>query len=291
MLVRLLHALDDLLARHAAGEFVGFRQQRTLARDFLDLAGERVVLQKPGDDLLGGEPFGDRHGVLHHLVFDDGVDHVGEAGALTELVFAGLEFAARLEHQHAADEHPGLIDHAFARQQVGNIADAEPARNIDHLVVAERSGRFEALLADVERATDGDRDHDQYCEDRIAGDHQRMPSPSGAARGGRHAFRLERGARTARGLAAGRWRDWHGARSARGSATLPAMRWIGTQAPAPAIATCKLTFDTLQFGDRSRAQSRWSGARLSPAAADSEIISSFRTLGRIMAKAWKRHGW
>ena len=197
-----------------------------------------------------------------------------------------LEFAARLEHQHAADEHPGLIDHAFARQQVGDIADAEPARNIDHLVVAQRSGRFEALLADVKRAADGDRDHDQHREDRIADDHQRMAHPSGAARGGRHAFRLERGARTARGLAAGRRRDWHGARSARGSATLPAMRWIGTHAPAPAIATCKLTFDTLQFGDRSRAQSRLSGARLSPAAADSEIISSFRTLGRIMAKAW-----
>src|ERR1019366_3843815 len=92
---------------------------------------------------------------------------------------------------------------------------------------------------------------------------------------------------TARQLAAGpRRRDWHGARFARRPATPDAMRWIGIHAPAPAIATCKLTFDTLQFGDRSRAQSRWSGARLSPAAADSEIISSFRTLGRIMAKAW-----
>ena len=86
--MRLLHALDHLLARHAAGEFVGLRQQRALARDFLDLAGEHVVLQQAGDDLLGGQPFGDGERVLHHLAFDDGVDHVGEARVLGELVFA-----------------------------------------------------------------------------------------------------------------------------------------------------------------------------------------------------------
>ena len=123
--MRLLHALDDLLARHAAGEFVGLRQQRAFARDFLDLAGQRVVLQKPGDDLLGGQPLGDGERVLHHLVFDDGIDHVGKAGVLGELIFAVLEIAARLEHEHAADEHLGLIDHAFAHQQIGNVADAE----------------------------------------------------------------------------------------------------------------------------------------------------------------------
>ena len=195
MPVRLLHALDDLLARHAAGKFVGLRQQRALARDFLDLAGQRVVLQKPGDDLFGGQPFGNGQRMLHHLVFDDGVDHVGKAGVLGELVFAELEVAARLEHQHAADEHPGLVDHAFALQQIGDIADAEPARNIDHLVLGQRSGRLEALLAEIERAADGDRDHDQHREDRVADDHQRMAHPLGAALGGRHAFRLERGAR------------------------------------------------------------------------------------------------
>jgi len=47
-----------ICARHAAGEFVGLRQQRALARDFLDLAGQRVVLQQLGDDLLGGQPSG-----------------------------------------------------------------------------------------------------------------------------------------------------------------------------------------------------------------------------------------
>ena len=42
--LRLLHALDHLLARRAAREPVGLRQQRALARDFLDVAGEGVVL-------------------------------------------------------------------------------------------------------------------------------------------------------------------------------------------------------------------------------------------------------
>ena len=207
---------------------------------------------------------------------------------LGELVFAVLEFAARLEHQHPADEHPGLIDHAFAHQQIGNIADAEPARNIDHLVFAKRSGRFEALLADVKRAADGDRDHDQHREDRIAGDHQRMAHPLRAALGGRHAFRLERGARAARRLAAGRRRRHrHGAGSARGCAR-PRRPCGGLEftRPLPLSATGKLTFDTLQFGDRLRAPSQSAGAPLAPAAAESEIISSFRTLGRIMAKAW-----
>ena len=115
--------------------------------------------KQAGDDLLGGQPLRDGERVLHHLAFDDGVDHVGEAGMLGELVFAVLEVAARLEHHHAADEHPGLIDHAFALQQFGDIADAEAARNIDHLVLGQRAGRLEALLAEIKRGADGDRDH------------------------------------------------------------------------------------------------------------------------------------
>ena len=78
--MRLLHALDDLLARHAASESVGFRQQRALARDFLDLPGEHFVLQQARNDLLGGQTLRDGEGVLHHLAFDDGFDHVGDAG-------------------------------------------------------------------------------------------------------------------------------------------------------------------------------------------------------------------
>src|SRR3974390_906653 len=133
--LRLLHPLDDLLARHTAGKFVGLRQQRALARNFLDLARELVVLQETSDDLLGRQPLRDGHGVLYHLVFNDDVDNVGKTGVLAELIFAGFKILARLERQHAADEYPRLIDHPFARQEIGDVAHAETVRDIDHLIL------------------------------------------------------------------------------------------------------------------------------------------------------------
>ena len=126
-LLRLLHALDHLLARDAAGEVVGVGQQRALARDFLDVAGQDVVLQEPRDDLLGGQTLRNGELVRHHAALDDGGDHVAQAGVRLELVFAGLEILARLEHQHAADKDPGLIDDAFAHQHVGDVAEC-PSR-------------------------------------------------------------------------------------------------------------------------------------------------------------------
>ena len=74
-----------------------------------------------------------------------------------ELIFAVLELAARLQHHDAADEHIGLIDHALAHQQVGNVLGAEPARDVDDLVLGQRPGRLEALLAEIERGADRDR--------------------------------------------------------------------------------------------------------------------------------------
>ena len=37
-------------------------------------------------------------------------------------VFAGLEFGARLQRKHAADERPAIVvDHAFTLQHIGNV--------------------------------------------------------------------------------------------------------------------------------------------------------------------------
>ena len=47
-----------------------------------------------------------------------------QAGMRLELIFAGLEILARLEHQHAADEDPGLVDDAFAVEHIGDVAHA-----------------------------------------------------------------------------------------------------------------------------------------------------------------------
>ena len=105
-LLGLLHALDHLLARGAARKFVGFRQQGAFARYFADGARKDIVVGKPADDLFGGQPFGNRDGMLHHLAFDDGADDVAQAGVLLKRIFAGLEFGARLQREHAADEGP-----------------------------------------------------------------------------------------------------------------------------------------------------------------------------------------
>jgi hypothetical protein len=65
--------------------------------------------------------------VRHHAAFDDGCDHVAQAGVRLELVFAGLEILTRLEREHAADKHPGLIDDAITNEDIGNVADAGTA--------------------------------------------------------------------------------------------------------------------------------------------------------------------
>ncbi len=49
----LLHALNDLLARHAPGELVRLGKKRAFARNFFDLARQPVVLQETRNDLFG----------------------------------------------------------------------------------------------------------------------------------------------------------------------------------------------------------------------------------------------
>ena len=55
------------------------------------LAREAVVGLQPFDDLLAGEPLGDRHLVGDRLALGDDVDHLPHAGRLRDQVVAGLE--------------------------------------------------------------------------------------------------------------------------------------------------------------------------------------------------------
>ena len=143
-LLGLLHALDHLLARGAAREFVGFRQQCAFARQFLQRAREQIVVGQPRHDLFGGQAFGNSDAVLHHLAFDDGGDDVAQAGMLLERIFARLEVGTRLQRKHAADEYPMIdVDHALALQRVGDVALAGALRNIDDLVFLQRTLRLQ----------------------------------------------------------------------------------------------------------------------------------------------------
>ena len=108
------------------------------------------------------------------LAVDNGRDHVAQAGMGSELIFARFQVLARLEHQHAADEHPGLVDDAFALQNIGNIADAGAVRNIDDLVGRQRARHLEALSAEEERGDANNREQHEQAEDGVADDDERV---------------------------------------------------------------------------------------------------------------------
>ena len=86
--------------------------------------------------------------MLDHLAFDDGANDIAQAGVLLKRVFAGLELRARLQRKNAADERPAIIiDHAFALQNIGNVGHSRARRNVDDLVVLQRSRGLELLFA------------------------------------------------------------------------------------------------------------------------------------------------
>ena len=133
------------------------------------------------DDLLRGQAFGNGDLMRHHPAFDYGRDHVAHAGVRLELILAGLETLARLEHEHAADEHPRLIDDAVAHQHIGDVADAGTARDIDDAVLTKRPRCIETLLAEYERDAGHDGHQHEKADDRVADDDERIPRAFGAA--------------------------------------------------------------------------------------------------------------
>ena len=209
-LLRLPHALDHLLARGAEREPVGFRQQGAFARHVADVAGERFILDQTLHDLVRGQTLRDGEGVLHHLALDDGIDHVAQACVPGEAVLAVFQFVLRLEHQRAGDEQIGLIDDAFAHQQIGGVADAA-ARDVDHLVLGERARQIETLLAEHEGDAADHGDQEDDGEQRIAGDDDRVARALGTRgpRRHRHVLGLQRRARAA--LRHRSWIDRRGA--------------------------------------------------------------------------------
>ena len=105
-----------------------------------------------------------------------------------ELVFAGLEILTCLKDEHAADEHPGLVDDALARQHIGDVAHAGSVRDIDDAVLRQRARLLEALLADEKHDARHDRQQHENTDDGVADDDERMPSARRAA--GRHFDRV-----------------------------------------------------------------------------------------------------
>src|SRR5262245_60035163 len=136
--------------------------------------------------------------MLDDLAFDQRVDDVAQACLPLELVLAGLEIIARIHRHDAADEDPPrLVDHALAREDLGDVSAAHAARNIDDLVLRERAGLLEALLAEHGGAASREAEHEDDGKQSVAGDNDWIASTARAARAW-HLLGLKRSARTAR---------------------------------------------------------------------------------------------
>ena len=86
--------------------------------------------------------------MLHHLAIDDGVDDVAQSSALLEQIFAGLQARPRIERYDSTDEGPAVSgDDPIAKQDIVDIRHAGARRNVDDLVLGERTLRLNDLLA------------------------------------------------------------------------------------------------------------------------------------------------
>jgi hypothetical protein len=146
VLLRRLHRVHELLAGHAALELVGVGQERALAGDLGEVAGQDLVLLQAFDDLLGGEPLRNGHGVEDGLALGQHVHGIVNAGTRLEQELARLQVAPLAARQGVDLEEQGLLDHALALQDRGDVAGARIARDRDHLVGLERPSLLDLPL-------------------------------------------------------------------------------------------------------------------------------------------------
>jgi hypothetical protein len=202
VLLRRLHRVHELLAGHAALELVGVGQERALAGDLGEVAGQDLVLLQAFDDLLGGEPLRNGHGVEDGLALGQHVHGIVNAGTRLEQELARLQVAPLAARQGVDLEEQGLLDHALALQDRGDVAGARIARDRDHLVGLERPSLLDLPLeqhdAEQRRAREGDQEGQEAAEGR----QETAPGAAGGTgRHGRRRNRLDGLARGARRIA------------------------------------------------------------------------------------------
>ncbi|MGY3081577.1 hypothetical protein ACVWZZ_007985 [Bradyrhizobium sp. LM6.10] len=186
-----------LITWRPAREFVGLGQQRAFARQLTHAAGEDVVVGQPRHDLLGGQALRYRHGMLHHLAFDDGGDDVAQGCVFLERILTGLEIRTRLQRSDTGDEYPRIdVGHAFPVQRLGDVALAGALRDVDDLVVLQRSRRLEHLPAVIVHAARTDHRDQQQGDDGVADDHEGIARAVRSLRRRRDLLGLERCPRT-----------------------------------------------------------------------------------------------
>ena len=151
-------------------ELVGLGQQAAFGRDLLDLAGQLGLLVENLDDLVTGEPFGDRHLLEDCLALQQRIEHLPHTGVLGNFVFAGAQIGQLGAGQPglrplpvvARDQYMPVRDHAILLQSVGDAAGVGLGGDDDHGGMVERTCGLEGELARIAQAAGNQHDHDQH---------------------------------------------------------------------------------------------------------------------------------
>ena len=153
-MLRLLHPLDELGAGGAPGIGVGVGQEHPFGEVFRRRLDQHARGGDPFEDLRRGHPLGNGQPVDQRLALGDHRQHLAQAGAGRELVFAGLQRPAMqpgIGRGH--DEAIGMGDDPMLLQAVGDVLGIHAALDHDGADPGERprAVEFAAGIIDSDR--------------------------------------------------------------------------------------------------------------------------------------------
>ena len=165
------HAGDEPGPPGAQGIMVGLGQERPFPRQHRDFADEPRRGVHPGDDLGAGQALGDGEAPRDRRAGDQRFHHAARRDQRLEGILAGLERTLPAFEPDAGGEEHRVADDARFGQPVGDGPGAEPLRQDDRALVAQRPRPVERA-PDVEPAG-GQQDERQAGDARHA--EQRPP--------------------------------------------------------------------------------------------------------------------
>ena len=192
------HAVEHALARVAAAELIGLRQQRAFGRDGGDVAGEDVIGHQPVDDLLAGQPLGDGDRINDGAPLDHDVHDLAHARLRRDEILAGLDIALVAVEGDRHAEDPAIGDDAGILERLGDVAEAFAGLDGDDTLGCERPGLIELHLGEEAEAADDDHGENDDGQQEVQRDDQRVPRGARPRWRRRHFVRLQKLARAFR---------------------------------------------------------------------------------------------
>ncbi len=143
----LLHARQGRLPAEAARKVVSLREDRSLARDFLHVAEEKIHVTNPLYHLLARQSFGNRQRMQDHFPRDQLRLDLADAVPGLEFVLAAFQRVASAVEQGRRIEPCRALDHSCAFELVGDAAAVILAHDVDDLVRGQRSGLADSIIS------------------------------------------------------------------------------------------------------------------------------------------------